>query len=288
MMKIRRLTIIILGLSLFVACKQQNKKTVDAAFDRWYGKEILFPEKSVFTRLLTDTTIFDYSKFNMKILIYADTTECMGCKLQLNRWKEFMISVGAATSDTIPFLFFIYPKDIEEMRYLIQSENFDYPVCVDSDDLLNKLNKFSSDVSFLLDENNHVIVAGNPILDLETRDLYMEKIAGKKAFNNSIKTTVNTEQTIFDLGTFDKTDIKEVFVKIRNTGNNPLVIFDVNTSCGCITTSFDKQPVNPGNNIVVKLKIIPNETGFLSKVVKISGNFDKPIVINVQGNITDL
>ena len=265
MMKIHRLTIIILGLSLFVACKQQNKKTVDAVLDRWYGKEILFPEKSVFTRLLTDTTIFDYSKFNMKILIYADTTECMGCKLQLNRWKEFMISVESATSDTIPFLFFIYPKD-----------------------LLNKLNKFSSDVSFLLDENNHVIVAGNPILDLETRDLYIEKIAGKKAFNNPIKTTVNTEQTIFDLGTFDKTDIKEVFVKIRNTGNNPLVIFDVNTSCGCITTSFDKQPVNPGNNIVVKLKIIPNETGFLSKVVKISGNFDKPIVINVQGNITDL
>ena len=81
-MKLHRLTIYILVLSLLVACKQQKKKNVDAIADRWYEKEILFPEKSVFTRLLTDTTIFDYSKFNMKILIYADTTDCMGCKLQ--------------------------------------------------------------------------------------------------------------------------------------------------------------------------------------------------------------
>ena len=287
-MKLHRLTIYILVLSLLVACKQQKKKNVDAIADRWYEKEILFPEKSVFTRLLTDTTIFDYSKFNMKILIYADTTDCMGCKLQLNKWKEFMISVGAATNDTIPFLFFLYPKDIEEMRYLIQSENFDYPVCVDSDDLLNKLNKFSSDVSFLLDENNHVIVAGNPILDLETRDLYMEKITGKKAFSNPIKTTVNAEQVNFDLGTFNKTEIKEVSVKIKNTGNNPLVIFDVNTSCGCISTSFDKEPAKSGSKVEVKLKVTSNETGFLNKTVRVSGNFDKPIVVNIQGNVTDL
>lgn len=287
-MKLYIYAIFTLTLFLLVACKQQNRKSTDTVDSRWYGKEIVIPEEAVFTSLLKDTIAFDFSQSKMKILTYADTTDCMGCKLQLNKWKEFMILVDSTAKDTIPFLFFIYPKDIEEIEYLIESENFDYPVCVDFDDIINKLNRFSSDVSFLLDEKNRVVVVGNPALDLETRDLYMEKIAGKKVSNISIKTTVEAELRNFDLGTFNKTEIKEVSVKIKNTGSNPLVIFDVNTSCGCITASFDKQPTEPGYNMEVRLKVTPNETGFLNKTVRINGNYNKPIVIKIQGNVTDL
>ncbi|QTO27161.1 MULTISPECIES: DUF1573 domain-containing protein [unclassified Bacteroides] len=285
-MKVHKLAI--LFLVLFVtACKQENTKGTDTFTDKWQGKEILFPEKLIFTSLFKDTTLLDFSRARMKVLTYADTVDCMGCKLQLNKWKEFMTTVNSATNDTIPFLFFFYPKDMEEMKYLIQSADFSYPVCTDTGDRLNRLNHFSSDVSFLLDENNHVIVTGNPVLDMDIRNLYLEKITGKKILANSIKTTAEADQSQIDLGTLGKSDLKEVPVIIRNTGNAPLVILDVNTSCGCITVSFDKQPVRPGDETEIKLKVTPAETGFLKKTVRVRANIDKPIIINLQGNITD-
>ncbi|MCD8262612.1 MAG: hypothetical protein LUD15_15010 [Bacteroides sp.] len=75
---------------------------------KWNGKEILLPERATFTRLLTDTAIPEISQAGMKILVYMDTTDCMGCKLQLDGWEEFMMEVKAATQDTIPFLFFFF------------------------------------------------------------------------------------------------------------------------------------------------------------------------------------
>lgn len=278
----------ILFLVLFLtACTQENKKEADTITDKWQGREILFPEKLIFTSLFKDTTLLDFSRARMKVLTYADTADCMGCKLQLNKWKEFMTTVNSATNDTIPFLFFFYPKDMEEMKYLIQSADFSYPVCTDTGDRLNRLNHFSSDISFLLDENNHVIATGNPVLNMNIRNLYLEKITGKKILANSIKTTAEADQSQIDLGTLGKSDLKEVPVIIRNTGNAPLVILDVNTSCGCITVSFDKQPVRPGDETEIKLKVTPAETGFLKKTVRVRANIDKPIIINLQGNITD-
>lgn len=287
MMKLRKLIILPLLLFFFFACKERERGLSHSILNKWNGKEVIFPKKAIFTRLIADTADFCFSKHKMKILVYADTTDCMGCKLQLDKWKDFMMSLKSISKDTIPFLFFFYPKDRGEMEYLIQSENFDYPVCIDSDDQLNKLNQFSSDVTFLLDESNRVIAAGNPALDPDAKNLYMEMITGKKNVSNSIKTTFEIEQTNIDLGTFKKSDVKTVAVKVKNTGSAPLVIIDINTSCGCIAASFDKQPIRPGNITIVKLKVTPNEVGFMKKTVNIKANTDSPMVINLKGNVSE-
>lgn len=285
-MKFYKLTVLSLALFLFTTCKVDNKKSASSITNKWDGKEIYFPKKIVFTSLLKDTTSFEFSQFKMKVLTYADTTDCMGCKLQLNKWNEFMATVKSATNDTIPFLFFVFPKDMEEMKYLIQSENFNYPICIDTNDQLNKLNYFSSDVSFLLDENNHVIAVGNPTLDLDVRNLYLEKITGKKHSVNSIKTTVEIDQFQTNLGTFGKSEVKEIPIIIKNTGNAPLVILEVNTSCGCIEALFDRQPISPMDETEIILRVKPTEAGFFKKTVRIRANIDETIALNLQGNVT--
>ncbi|MCD8262611.1 MAG: hypothetical protein LUD15_15005 [Bacteroides sp.] len=70
---------------------------------------------------------------------------------------------------------------MEEMKYILESEDFTYSVCLDMDDCLNKLNHFSSDIVLLLDEKNHIIATGNPVFDLQVKNNYLEKIAGNKA-----------------------------------------------------------------------------------------------------------
>lgn len=270
-----------------ITCKQEKKEINDSRYSKWLKKEIIFPEDLFFTHLLEDTSILNISKSNMKVLTYADTTGCMGCKLQLNKWKEFITMVDSISKDTITFLFFLFPSDMEELKYLIKSENFEYPICIDINDQLNRLNRFSSDISFLLDENNQVIATGNPILDLNIRDLYLEKISGKKNPQKSRKTLIEIEQTDINIGTLNKLETKEIFIKLKNIGNEPFVIISVNSSCGCITASFDKQPVKSGNITEVKLKVTPTEIGFMKKTIKIHGNIDKPAVINIQGQVKE-
>lgn len=286
-MSFSKSTALLLVFLIITACKVNNKKNESLIIEKWSGKKIYFPEKIVFTTNLIDTTTFKFSQSKLKVLIYADTTDCMGCKLQLNKWKEFMTTINTVTTDTIPFLFFVFPKDMEELEYLIRSENFNYPICVDTNDQLNKLNHFSSDVTFLLDENNRVIAVGNPTLNFDIKNLYLEKVTGIKHTINSINTTAEIDQPLIDLGTFGKLDFKEFPVAIRNTGKFPLVIVDINTSCGCITASFDKQPIRPGDKTKVMLKVTPTETGFLNKTVKIRANTDKILTLNVQGNVTE-
>ena len=63
--------------------------------------------------------------------------------------------------------------------------------------------------------------------------------------------------------------------KFTNTGNKPLVILQVITSCGCTRPSFPTKPIKPGKT--AKIKITFNPAGR-------SGAFMKPIKVTTSGN----
>ena len=145
---------ICLILVLTAACRQSDKT----------GKEIVFPDKAVFTRLAKDTVPFETNRPVWKIVAYADTADCMGCKLYLDRWKMWMEGADAPDKDKAMFLFF---------------HEFDYPVCIDMDNRMGELNGFTADTYLLLDAENRVVLTGNPIADERTKRLYLERIEKK-------------------------------------------------------------------------------------------------------------
>jgi hypothetical protein len=109
----------------------------------------------------------------------VDSTGCTACKLKLQIWKEFITQVDSVTDKQTPFLFFIHSKDLAELRYIFLTEWFDYPVCVDTGDELNRLNKFPQDEAFhvfLLNKENKVTIIGNPIQSSKVRELYLSQI----------------------------------------------------------------------------------------------------------------
>ena len=135
---------ICLILVLTAACRQSDKT----------GKEIVFPDKAVFTRLAKDTVPFETNRPVWKIVAYADTADCMGCKLYLDRWKMWL-------------------------QFLLEGDEFDYPVCIDMDNRMGELNGFTADTYLLLDPENRVVLTGNPIADERTKRLYLERIEKK-------------------------------------------------------------------------------------------------------------
>lgn len=60
------------------------------------------------------------------------------------------------------------------------------------------------------------------------------------------KPVIEFEQTEINTGKITQGEVVDLEFKYKNTGDVPLLISDVQGSCGCTITEFSKKPVPPG------------------------------------------
>lgn len=281
------LDLIILLLTIFLStCQDKQKEIITLLVKEWQGKQILFPENMVFTRFASDTTNFVIPTSDYKVLVFVDSIGCTSCKLQLSRWKEFIRYTDSISQKNIPFLFFFQFDDQWEIHSLLIRENFDKPICLDRSDSLNQLNHFPKDIRFqvfLLDKNNKVVVIGNPVHNPNVKELYLEEI-GRKQPVAPIQTTVKVEKESLLLETIPLGKSKDTLFTLVNTGDQPLVIIDVTTTCGCAQTLFDKHPVQPGESLHIKVGVTPENKGLFDETITVKCNTNQLIKLNIRGN----
>lgn len=82
--------------------------------------------------------------------------------------------------DSVSFVFFLFPDDLEEMKFMLECDLPDYPVCIDTDNRIGILNNLSSDTYLLLDEKNRVVLTGNPVSGSQIKKSYMDRIKEKR------------------------------------------------------------------------------------------------------------
>lgn len=279
--------LIILLLTIFLsACQDKQKEIITLLVKEWQGKQILFPENMVFTRFASDTTNFVIPTSDYKVLVFVDSIGCTSCKLQLSRWKEFIRYTDSISQKNIPFLFFFQFDDQWEIHSLLIRENFDKPICLDRSDSLNQLNHFPKDIRFqvfLLDKNNKVVVIGNPVHNPNVKELYLEEISRKQPVA-PIQTTVKVEKESLLLETIPLGKSKDTLFTLVNTGDQPLVIIDVTTTCGCAQTLFDKHPVQPGESLHIKVGVTPENKGLFDETITVKCNTNQLIKLNIRGN----
>lgn len=283
-MKPLDLIILLLTVSLS-ACQDKQKEAITLLVKEWQGKQILFPENIVFTRFASDTTNFVIPTSDYKVLVFVDSIGCTSCKLQLSRWKEFIRYTDSISQKNIPFLFFFQFDDQWEIHSLLIRENFDKPICLDRSDSLNQLNHFPKDIRFqvfLLDKNNKVVVIGNPVHNPNVKELYLEEISRKQPVA-PIQTTVKVEKESLLLETIPLGKSKDTLFKLVNTGDQPLVIIDVTTTCGCAQTLFDKHPVQPGESLHIKVGVTPENKGLFDETITVKCNTNQLIKLNIRG-----
>ena len=219
-------------------------------------------------------------------MVFVDSIGCTSCKLQLSRWKEFIRYTDSISQKNIPFLFFFQFDDQWEIHSLLIRENFDKPICLDRSDSLNQLNHFPKDIRFqvfLLDKNNKVVVIGNPVHNPNVKELYLEEISRKQPVA-PIQTTVKVEKESLLLETIPLGKSKDTLFTLVNTGDQPLVIIDVTTTCGCAQTLFDKHPVQPGESLHIKVGVTPENKGLFDETITVKCNTNQLIKLNIRGN----
>lgn len=276
---------------VLMSCKDTKADTIISLLQKWEGKEIVFPNASVFTVKGRDTINFSILD-GYKIITYVDSMGCTSCKLQLPRWKEFMKIVDSIKNDSVQFLYFFSSKRAMDIYQELKSVDFNYPVCIDEQDSLNKLNGFPSEMAFqtfLLDKSNKVIAIGNPIHNPKIKELYLKIIQGGEVKvdngNSIIQTEVSVDKSAISLGHFDWQEEQKTSFMLMNTGKNFLVIQDVNTSCGCTEVTYSKEPVQSGDSRLLNIGYKAEHPGSFNKTITVYCNAkSSPIVLRITGD----
>jgi len=74
-----------------------------------------------------------------------------------------------------------------------------------------------------------------------------------------------------------------------NTGQLPLIISQVKSSCGCLVPSFTHEPVEPGERGFVMGQYDTRRTGSFTKTMTVLTNaYCKGIVLRIKGDVEPL
>ena len=273
---------------LFASCQNSDKSRIAHMIDEWDGKEIIYPDDLVFTTMGEDTAKWFLKDSRYTIVTYADSIGCMGCKLKLPAWKDFISYLDSVSDHAVKVIFILHPRDEKEMAHLIKYNNFLYPVCLDTNDSFNKINKIPSNLAFqtfLLDNKNKVIAIGNPIHNPNVRTLYLNLIlsAGICESRNLIQTKISLPETI-DMGAFDWSEEKEATLIIRNIGAVSLAVENIVTSCGCTSVEYSRKPVSVKDSLVINVKYKAESPGYFNKDIAIYCNVpSSPVHVKLSG-----
>lgn len=82
---------------------------------------------------------------------------------------------------------------------------------------------------------------------------------------------IKIEKTTINLGTFDESEVKQCVFEFTNVGDEPLIIHQAYSSCGCTVPTYSKDPVKPGEK--GEIRVSYNGSG------KFPGAFKKPITV---------
>ena len=96
------------------------------------------------------------------------------------------------------------------------------------------------------------------------------------------------KQETIDYGELNKgADGVRVF-EFTNTGDQPLVISDVKSSCGCTVPEKPTAPIAPGAVGTIKVKYDTNRVGPIRKTITVYSNAEEPVkAIKIKGKILD-
>ena len=76
--------------------------------------------------------------------------------------------------------------------------------------------------------------------------------------------------------------------EFKNIGDAPLIIENVNSSCGCTIPSWPKTAIQPGESGKIEVKYDTNRVGPMNKTITIYSNADEPTkALRIKGRVLD-
>lgn len=109
---------------------------------------------------------------------------------------------------------------------------------------------------------------------------------GIMAQNKVAKIEFKTD--IIDYGTIEKGANGLRVFEFTNTGNAPLVISDIKSTCGCTIPKKPKGPIMPGESGEIGVKYNTNIVNPIRRTITVISNADTPnVALKIKGLVID-
>ncbi len=107
-------------------------------------------------------------------------------------------------------------------------------------------------------------------------------------FSQEKKAVIEFKQTEINYGEIKKGENGTRVFEFTNTGEAPLIINRVKSSCGCTVPSKPTKPVMPGQSDKIVVKYNTSRVGPFRKQITVYSNAKTPVVIlKIKGKVVD-
>tara|TARA_S200000501_G_scaffold351031_1_gene368563 strand:+ start:1187 stop:1615 length:429 start_codon:yes stop_codon:yes gene_type:complete len=107
-------------------------------------------------------------------------------------------------------------------------------------------------------------------------------------FSQSKKAIITFEKSIIDYGTIGKGDNGSRDFIFTNTGDAPLIISNVKSTCGCTIPKKPEKPILPGESDKIQVKYDTRRVGFIRKSISVTSNATDPnVILRITGQVID-
>ena len=96
---------------------------------------------------------------------------------------------------------------------------------------------------------------------------------------------IQLKETSYDFGKIQQGRPVTHNFELVNTGKEPLLLENVQASCGCTTPEWSKEAIQPGATSVIKVGYNAANEGAFNKTITIIYNTNQTKVLNITGSV---
>jgi hypothetical protein len=101
--------------------------------------------------------------------------------------------------------------------------------------------------------------------------------------------TIKWKSTDINLGDISHGKPVDIYFEFTNNSDKPVIITNVQASCGCTVASYDKMPIGPGEKSSIKATFNAAAVGSFKKTLTVTTSADpSPVVLSFSGNVSVL
>ena len=185
----------------FITACESNKSKIRKTMEQMQSAQIVIPYDKL--DCWTSDSIKEISPWKnakLKLVHYIDSAQCSSCYLVKKQALEPLIKLEKKSNNQFCNLFIVQPG-VNSRNWKVLTENYKHKA-TPTTLFIDSINVFMNENpnipqesmyhTFLLDENNKVILIGNPILNKQIEEMLLPIVEEKLG---KVISTVNNQQT---------------------------------------------------------------------------------------------
>jgi hypothetical protein len=174
---LKKVLYLILFIVILNACKSPVKDLRNELLNI-VGKDVVIPKGLVPINFPDSINPYKFiENHNYKIVVYIDSLSCSECRLKkMFPWNEYFYLFY---EKGVPVYIIMNTPNIQELEYMINNLDIEFPIFIDIDGKYKKANIISNNEIFrtVLARKTKVVLAGDPTTNNKILKLYVKEIS---------------------------------------------------------------------------------------------------------------